>query len=339
MKEWDMADRPWPAARPRRCERIARVKAQDLGALVLLAALWGGSFLFVRVAAPVLGPLLVAEARVVLAGAALLLFAALAGRSPTLLGRWKSYVTMGALNAAIPYTLISAAELHLTAGLAAILNAATPLCIALVAAAWLKERLTPARCLGLLLGLAGVAVLVGWSPVPLGPVILLSAGASLLACFSYALAGVYAARTFVSISPLSLAIGQQVGAALILLPAATPVALATAPGMRPSPGVVASVLALALLSTSVAYLLYFRLIAAVGPTKTLSVTFLVPVFGVLWSVLFLHETVGAGTMAGLAIILVSVALTTVVRIPPGFLPRRVARTRKFRPAPGLPPRR
>lgn len=292
------------------------LKADDLAALLLLAALWGGSFLFMRVAAPALGPLVVADGRVLLAGAALVLYAAARGRLPALRGHLKSYVIMGTLNAALPYTLISAAELHLTAGLAAVLNATTPLCTALVAAAWLGERLTPARIAGMVLGLAGVAVLVGWSPEPLTAAVALSAGASLLACISYGLAGVYAARAFTGRSPLALAIGQQIGAAVVLLPLATPVAVIAAPGMRPAPGVVASMLALALLSTSIAYLLYFRLIAGVGPTRTLSVTFLVPIFGVLWSALFLHEALVPGTLLGLAIILAGVVLTTGLRLAP-----------------------
>ncbi len=124
------------------------MRARDFGALMALAALWGGSFLFIRVGARAIGPTTLAEARVVLAGAALLLFMAATRVSLDLRGRWKRYLIMGVLQGAIPYTLISTAELHLTAGLAAILNATTPLFGALVAAVWLRDRLTLKKGVG-----------------------------------------------------------------------------------------------------------------------------------------------------------------------------------------------
>jgi drug/metabolite transporter (DMT)-like permease len=139
--------------------------------------------------------------------------------------------------------------------------------------------------------------------------VLLAVGASLLAALCYALGGVYAKRTFSGVSPLGMGIGQQAGAAVILLPPA----VATLPGELPSLAVVLSVLGLALLSTAVAYLLYFRLITSVGPTKTLTVTFLVPVFGVLFGVLLLEEPVSVGTFIGMGTILSSVGLVTGVR--------------------------
>jgi drug/metabolite transporter (DMT)-like permease len=296
-----------------RGEETMRVK--DLASLTLLATLWGGSFLFMRVAVPLFGPPLLAFLRVGLAGAGLLAYAAALGRVPALRGRWRAYLALGALNAAIPYALIAAAELHLTASLAAILNATTPLFAAIVAAARLGERLTARVALGLALGLAGVAILVGWSPLPLDRALLLAVGASLVAALSYALAGVYAKATFAGEPPLTLAIGQQLGAAALLLPLALPRVAVEPATLRPSFAVGAATIALALLSTSLAYLLYFSLIASAGPTRTLSVTFLVPVFGVLWSVLFLRETVGPATLAGLAIILASVLLVTGVRLP------------------------
>ncbi|HEY8599359.1 MAG TPA: DMT family transporter [Thermomicrobiales bacterium] len=292
------------------------MKLRDLGALVLLAALWGGSFLFMRVAAPALGPIVVAAMRVALAAFALLGYALAVGLRPGWRAAWRQFLIMGGLNAAIPFTLITAAELHLTAGLAAILNATTPLFAALAAALWLGERLTLAKGAGLFLGICGVVVLVGWSPLPPGPLGFASIGASLLAALFYAVAGVYAKRTFVGIVPLRLALGQQLGATALLLPLAIPVGIATAPTLRPTPGVIAAILALAILCTSVAYLLYFYLIASVGPTKTLSVTFLVPVFGLLWSTIFLHEPLGISTLLGFGLILLSVLLVTGLRLRP-----------------------
>jgi drug/metabolite transporter (DMT)-like permease len=171
------------------------------------------------------------------------------------------------------------------------------------------------------LGVLGVAVLMGWSPLPLDGILLLSAGASLLAAVCYGLAGVYAKRALVGVPPLAAATGQQVGAAALLLPFALPLAVSTGPSMRLSPAIALAVLGLALGCTAVAYLLYFHLITSVGPTSTLSVTLLVPVFGLLWSGLFLREPVSGGTFAGLAIILSSVLLITGARLP---RPKRAA---------------
>lgn len=283
--------------------------ARDVGMLLLLGALWGASFLFIEIAVPALGPVLLVDLRVLLAATALALCTVIVGHLPALWARWKEFLILGGLNAAAPFTLIAASQLNLTASLAAILNSTTPLFAAVVAAAWIGEALTVSKAVGLLLGVVGVVVLVGLDPVPLSGIVLLSVGASLLAALCYALGGVYAKRAFLGVSPLSMGIGQQAGAAAILLPPA----IAAVPGEAPSLAVVLSVLGLALLSTAVAYLLYFRLITSVGPTKTLTVTFLVPVFGVLFGVLLLEEPVGIGTFVGMGTILSSVALVTGVR--------------------------
>ncbi len=289
------------------------MSGRDLGALFILRALWGGSYLFIAVAVPALGPALLMDLRVLLAAAALLLYAVAVGRLPPLRARWRQFLVLGGLNAAAPFTLIATSQLNLTASLAAILNSTTPLFTAMVAAAWMGEPLTTGKVAGLFLGIAGVAVLVGLNPVPLSGAVLLSVGASLLAALCYGVGGVYAKRTFAGVPNLSLGIGQQAGAAAILLPFAA----ASLPGEPPSLVVILCVLALALLSTAVAYLLYFRLITSVGPTKTLTVTFLVPVFGVLFGVLLLDEPVGVGTFVGMGIIISSVALVTGTRFGRG----------------------
>ncbi len=291
------------------------MKARDLGALFGLAALWGGAFLFIRVAAPALGPVTLAAARVALAGVALLVFMAVTRAGLGLRRRWKSYLVMGALQGAIPYTLIGTAELHLTAGMAAILNATTPLFGALVAAVWLRERLTVSKGVGVAIGVLGVAALTGWSALPLTTTTLLAVSASLLAAFSYGVAGSFARRAFVGVAPLASATGQQLGALVILAPFALPIAAVSAPWTHLSLGVAWAVVALAIGCTSVAFLLYFYLIKSVGPVPTLSVTFLVPIFGLFWSALFLGERVTPGTFGGMAIIFVSVLLVMGVRLP------------------------
>jgi drug/metabolite transporter (DMT)-like permease len=282
------------------------VGPRDAAALLALGALWGGSFLFIRVAVPYLGPLLLMELRVGIASLALVVFAAAVGRRPKLRACWRQFLLIGTLNAAIPFTLIAAAEVHLTASLAAILNSTTVMFAAVTAAVWSRDPLTARKVAGIVLGVLGVAVLVGWDPVELDGAVLLSVGAMLAASLSYGISAVYVKRTFVGVPPLGMAIGQLTGATVVLLPFAA----LSVPGERPPAAATASVLALALLSTALAYLFYFRLITNVGPTSTVTVTLLVPLFGVLFGVLFLDEPFGPGTLAGLGIVLVSVVLVT-----------------------------
>ena len=279
---------------------------------MLLGALWGGSFLFIRVAVPALGPFLLVELRVGLAVAALFLYALAVGSMPKIRGRWKSFLVLGFFNAALPFSLISAAEIHLTASLAAILNATTVMFSAIVAAVWMGDALTTRKAIGIVLGIFGVSVLVGWDPLPLNGAVLLAVAAMLLASLSYALGATYAKRSFSAIPPVGMAIGQLGGATVLFLP----LAAVSFPERAPSTVVTLSMLGLAFLSTAVAYLIYFRLIENVGPTSTLTVTLLVPVFGLLFGVLLLDEPFGFGTLAGLGIILTSVVLIT------GIAPRK-----------------
>jgi drug/metabolite transporter (DMT)-like permease len=285
----------------------------------MLGALWGGSFLFIRVAVPALGPFLLVELRVGLAATALFLYALAAGSMPKIRGRWRSFLVLGFLNAAVPFSLISAAEIHLTASLAAILNSTTVMFTAIVAAVWMGDALTAKKAIGIVLGIVGVTVLVGWDPLPLNGAVLLAVAAMLLASLSYALGATYAKRSFSGIPPLGMAIGQLSGAVVLLLP----MAVVSVPERAPSTVVTFSMLGLAFLSTAVAYLIYFRLIENVGPTSTVTVTLLVPVFGLLFGVLLLEEPFGPGTLAGLGVILTSVVLIT------GIAPRKKGREEDY----------
>ncbi|HLL97437.1 MAG TPA: DMT family transporter [Rubrobacteraceae bacterium] len=279
---------------------------RDLGALLLLSALWGASFIFIRVAVPALGPFVLVELRVGLGAVTLALCAALLRRLPKLRVRWRQFALLGMVNVAIPFSLISAAEINLTASLAAILNSTTVMFTAVVAAVWMGDDLTSRKVVGVVLGIVGVAVLVGWDPIVMNWVVVLSVGAMLAASLAYALGSVYAKRTFAGSPPLAIAIGQLTAAATLILP----LAAVSVPDERPSTIVVLSVLGLALTSTAVAYMLYFRLIENVGPTSTATVTLLVPLFGLLFGVVLLDEPVGLGTLAGLVLILSSVTLIT-----------------------------
>ena len=279
---------------------------RDLGALLLLSALWGASFIYIRVAVPALGPFVLVELRVGLAAVVLALCAALVGRLPKLRRRWRQFVLLGAVNVAIPFSLISTAEINLTASLAAILNSTTVMFTAVVAAVWMGDALTARKLVGVALGIVGVTVLVGWDPITMNWTVALSVGAMLAASLAYALGSVYAKRTFADSPPLAIASGQLTAAAMLMLP----LAAVSAPEQSPSTIVVLSVLGLALPSTAVAYMLDFRLIANVGPTSTSTVTLLVPLFGLLFGVVLLDEPVGVGTLAGLVLILSSVTLIT-----------------------------
>lgn len=280
------------------------MKPKSFLMLGLLAALWGASFLFMRVGAPVLGPIFLIELRVLIAGIALLLIAVLRKHPIRLLHKWRHYLLLGALNAAIPFSMIATAELHLSASLAAILNATTPLFTALVAWGWMKEAMTWKKCLGLFVGILGVTVLVGWDPNNSGDFLGWSILFSLLAALFYGVGGVFSSRTFKGENAMDMAIGQQLAAAVLLLP----LAAFSFPPAIPSTEVVLSVLALAVFCTAFGYLLYFALIQQVGPVRTLTVTFLIPVFGILWGVLFLGEAITGSVVGGLLLILLSVAL-------------------------------
>ena len=282
---------------------------RDLAALVTLGALWGASFLFIRVAVPALGPFVLVGLRVGLAALVLALFAVASRRALKLRGLWGPLLFLGVANTAVPFSLISAAEVNLTASLAAILNSTTVLFTALVAAVWLGDSLTPKKIAGVMLGIFGVAVLVGWDPLPLSPIVLLSVAAVLGASLCYGVGAVFTKRTFAGIPPLTLAVGQQTAAAGVMIP----LAAIDLPGETPSVAVALCVLGLAVLSTAVAYLLFFYLINSAGPTATSTVTLIVPVFGLIFGVLFLGEPVGLGTIVGLAVILSSVVLITGIR--------------------------
>lgn len=283
------------------------MKAFDIGELVLLAALWGASFLFMRLGAHEFGPIALAAVRVGLASVMLIPLLASRGQLADLRRHWKGLLIVGALNSAIPFALFSFAALSITAGLSSIVNATTPLWTAVVAFVWLRQGLTPLRVLGLVIGFAGVAFLA-WDKASFKPGADHSGFWAVLACaaatFCYGVAANATKRYLSGVAPLSVATGSQFAAALLL---AVPAAWLWPAAM---PGAVAwgSALALAALCTALAYILYFRLMSRVGPTNAVSVTFLIPLFAILWGALFLGEAITAQMVMGGAIVLVGIAL-------------------------------
>lgn len=276
----------------------------ELALLVVLGAIWGASFLFIRVAAPVLGPVPLMDVRVILAAAVLLAGSAIAGQRPLRPERWRQFLVQGALNNAIPFVTIATAELAITASLGAMLNATSPFFTVLVAAVWERRRPRFAQVAGSVIGFAGVAVLVGVGSVELGPGVLGGIALMLVGSFSYAVAAVYAGRTFGGVPPLVVSVNQLVASGAILLVPA----LLTRTSAPVDPAAIGSTLALALLGTALGYLIYFRLIARAGATRAITVTLLIPPFGVLFGSVFLQEAIGPGLLAGLALILVGVSL-------------------------------
>lgn len=288
------------------------MRGADLARLVALAAMWGASYLFMRYAVPSFGPVPLIELRVVVAGVALLLFLKATGGVVGWRKHWRAFLFVGAVGLAAPFVLIAKALATIDASTAAILNALSPLFATLVAAVWIRDPITPTKMTGIALCLAGTAVLVGWTPRPMTGAELLAAGMSIAATALYGYTIVFTKVHLKDASPIGNSVGTLLMAAIALAPfvpfahgeaAITPLAWAAALG-------------LAIVSTTFAFILYYRLIADVGPVKAITVTLLVPIFGMLWGVIFLGEPLTAGRVAGCAIILAGCSLILgLVRLP------------------------
>jgi len=274
--------------------------------LLLLASFWGASFLFMRVATPEFGVFALVCVRVAVAALFLLPIAFIARKSRPIWQHWKPITLVGLTNTAIPFCLFSYATLHLEAGYTSVINATAPMFGALIAVLWLKDKLNRAAVMGLLVGFSGVLILVmeKYSPgasLPILP-ILAGLGATLL----YGVAACYIKAKLQGVESLAVAAGSQLFSTLMLLP----LALWFWPQNQLSFSAWNAAILLGVLCTGLAYLMYFRLIASAGATKAITVAYLVPVFGVLWGVLFLQEKLSLHLLLGAAFILFGVALTT-----------------------------
>jgi drug/metabolite transporter (DMT)-like permease len=281
--------------------------------LMALSILWGGSFFFIGVAVQALPPLSIVAVRVALALLVLLLVLRVMGLAlPTGRPLWLAFIGMGLLNNAIPFTLFVWAQGQAPSGLASILNATTPISTALVAHVFtLDEKLTANRIVGVLLGAAGVAVMLGPDLLSgqeslFSGSTLLAQGACLLATLSYAFAGVYGRRfRRMGVAPLVTSAGQLTVSTALMLPLALVI---DRPWLLPLPGwpVLAALVALAVLSTALAYVIFFRVLAAAGSNVNL-VTLLVPVSAILLGVLVLGETLLPRHLIGFAVIALGLA--------------------------------
>ena len=278
------------------------MRAADLARLIALAAIWGASFLFARIAVPSLGAAWFTELRVALAAMVMTLYVTAAG---VRLGHWRHYLFMGLLNTALPWILYAYAANYISVTYLGILNATTPWFGALFGALWLSERFSWHKGAGLAIGVAGVALVVGFGPVEVNANVILASLACLAANACYAMGGTYMKKRAQGIPALGMTAGSLVIATVALLPAL--------PGPLPLQAlldwkVAGAVLGIALLGGAAGYVIYFRLLADVGPTKSLTVSFLIPVFAVLWGAIFLGEPVGASTVIGGAMILLATAM-------------------------------
>jgi drug/metabolite transporter (DMT)-like permease len=276
--------------------------------LILLAAIWGGSFLFMRIAAPVLGPGVLIEYRVTFAAIFLAIVALVLRKRLDVARHWKHYLVLGFFNSALPFLLFAFAAKTLTASVLSVLNATAPIWGAIVGAVWHRHRVSWRVLLGLGLGTAGVAMLVGFDHVSSKDGALLAIAAATLAAFSYSIATTYTkvAASAQGVEPFANAHGSMWAAALLTIPS---LAIFPQPG-DPTVGIMAAALALGVLCSGIAYLLYFGLVRDVGPTSALTVTFLNPLFGILWGSLFLNEVVGWHTLAGAATVILGTMLVT-----------------------------
>ncbi|MCU0932170.1 MAG: DMT family transporter [Serpentinimonas sp.] len=273
---------------------------------VVLAAIWGSSFLFMRAGAFEFGVVATAGMRVIIASAVLMPLLFARGQWPTFRQHAGPILLLGLLNSALPFLLFSYALLSITTGLSAIMNATVPLFGAVIAWLWLGEKLTRSRVLGLVVGFVGVAML-SWSKASFAPG---GTGWAIVACLgatvSYGVAASFTKRYLTGVAPLASAAGSQLGASLFLL-------LPTVyfwPSTPPSFTAWGALLAVGVVCTALAYISFFRLIAKAGPSKTLTVTFLIPLFALFYGALLLGESITLWMVVGGSVILGGVALAT-----------------------------
>jgi len=290
----------------------------DLAELLLLAALWGAAFLLMRICAPEFGPAALVFVRVGGAALVLLPLATWRGDGPALRKHWRPIAVVGLVNTALPFLFFMVAALVLSAGLSAIFNATSPLWGALIAWAWLHDKPTRWRALGLAIGFIGVLGLglrnASLKPGEHGVSPALGIAACIAATVCYGLAANYTKKKLSGVPPFAVAAGSQLSAALLTLGPA----LWWWPAQQPSALAWTSAAVLAIACTALAYLLYFRLIAHIGPANAIAVTFLIPAFAAVWGALFLGELLPASTLAGCAVILVGTALATGLVTPDRF---------------------
>ncbi|USH01235.1 DMT family transporter [Grimontia kaedaensis] len=282
------------------------MKKLDVMELMLLAALWGGSFILIRYAVPDFGPFALILVRVGLGALFLVPLMHIKGQTPAFRDYWFHACVVGLFSSAFPFLLFAYAMVSVTGSFASIVNAGTPIWGAIIAYLWIGESLNRNRIFGLLLGVLGVVILV-WGKLDYGdqglgwPVI-----AVLGATLMYGISASYTKRFLTGVPPLVTATGSQVGSTVILLP----LGIIFWPERPPDSAAWIAAAILGIASTGFAYILFFRLISRVGPTNTIAVTFLIPLFAAVWGFAFLGEVITPRMLAGGLTIFAGTALTT-----------------------------
>lgn len=282
------------------------MKTRDIVYLLILAAMWGASFLFMRVSVPEFGAVPMMTLRVLLAGLILLPLVFIKKRQRIMMDNWKVIAVVGVINSAIPFTLIAYSTLYVTAGFASVLNAATPMFASLIAFLWIGHRPSKAAVFGLCIGVFGVILLV-WNKLDFSQSrSVLAIAAGLGGTLFYGIAANYSKQKLVGVDSLSIAAGSLIAAGLFLLP----FSLIWWPESMPSNAGWINLVILSLACTAYAQLIYFKLIENAGATNATTVTFLIPVFGLLWGFLFLDEVFEINTLIAAIVILLGTGMTT-----------------------------
>ena len=278
----------------------------DVYVLLLLAAIWGSSFLFIRLAVGDFGPIALSGMRTLIAGVALMPLLLWRNKIVMIRTYWRSIIIVGLFNSALPFIFFNFATMTLPAGTMSIINALTPLWGAAIAWVWLKDTLPPLRMLGLMVGFAGILVLV-WDKLSFNDTASTYAViAGVAAPIFYGIAASYTKKYLMDADPIATAAGSLIAAGIVLLP----FTLYMWPTEPISGNAWAALVGLGLLCTAIAYVLYYRLLIRVGPPRAMTVTFLIPVFGVLWGWLFLDESITLRIVLGGGVILLGTGLAT-----------------------------
>lgn len=276
---------------------------KSLFRLFLLSSIWGGSFLLMRIAAPVLGAAYTVEGRVGLASIFLFVLAIILKKNWNFFAHWKHYTILGFFNSALPFFLFSIASLTLSASQTSILNSTAPVWAFVIGLCLGNEKFNAKRGIGLVIGVIGVFILFSNKSIALNTDSYLAIGCGLLAAFSYGIATNYAKRA-IAVEPFLNAYGSMVSSTFIILPTLFFFPLRS----EPTTTVLLSVVAIGIICSGIAYLLYFRLIKDLGATSALTVTFLIPMFGTLWGFIVLDEAITISTIIGMFVILFGTAL-------------------------------
>jgi drug/metabolite transporter (DMT)-like permease len=288
------------------------MKATILIRLFLLAAIWGSSFIFMRVLSPVLGALVTSNLRILIAGIFLVIYFHFIKFDPEWKKNFKHYLIIGIINSAIPFSLFAFGALSLPASYEVILNSTAPLFGAIFSWMWLAEKMNFKKSLGLFTSIIGVAIVVDFTQTRFSQNYLTAIGACLLASLCYGLGATYIKKFGTQLKPLGIAGGSQFIAGLIMIP----LSFYTAPHLEMAHifnvKIILCILGLALLCSALAYLLYYQILSEAGSTIALGVTFLMPIFGVVWGKLFLNELITLQMIVGAFIILLGTYITAIL---------------------------